>query len=145
MSEPGFRFLERLYPRTFFKAAVHAAGKVACEVHDNAVGRVGVYHLFRLPETIETGVYRLLPHKEDVFAPSFRTALGHPDKLLELLAACFDVGGVKNHSAGANRIGTDRDLLTKKGLDLIAGVYHRAFLQSKPSFPYFTMEHPGGL
>ncbi|MCX7634437.1 MAG: BrxE family protein, partial [Syntrophales bacterium] len=29
MNETGLRFLERLYPRTTFQAAVHAAGKAA--------------------------------------------------------------------------------------------------------------------
>ena len=29
MNETGLRFLERLYPRTSFQAAVHAAGKAA--------------------------------------------------------------------------------------------------------------------
>jgi len=54
MNETGLRFLERLYPRTPVRAAVHAAGRAACEIHDRAVGRVGVYHLFRLPEALES-------------------------------------------------------------------------------------------
>jgi hypothetical protein len=34
MNETGLRFLERLYPRTSFQAAVHAAGKAASDAHD---------------------------------------------------------------------------------------------------------------
>jgi len=42
LNETGLRFLERLYPRTAFHAAVHAAGHAACDVHDQAIGRRGV-------------------------------------------------------------------------------------------------------
>jgi hypothetical protein len=87
MNETGLRFLERLYPRTSFRAAVHAAGKAACDVHDKAVGRVGVYHLFRLPEALETEMNRIPPHTDEIFIGLFRTALGYQDKLLELLVS----------------------------------------------------------
>jgi hypothetical protein len=61
MNETGFRFLERLYPRTYYRAAVHAAGKAACEALDKAVGRAGLYHLFRLPESLETELHTFTP------------------------------------------------------------------------------------
>ena len=67
MNETGLRFLERLYPRTSFQAAVHAAGKAASDAHDRAVGRVGVYHLFRLPESLETEINRMLPDSDEGF------------------------------------------------------------------------------
>jgi hypothetical protein len=36
MDENWLRFLERLYPRTFYLAAIHAAGKAAIDAHDRA-------------------------------------------------------------------------------------------------------------
>jgi hypothetical protein len=81
MSETGFRFLERLYPHTFVHAAVYSAGKAACDIHDRAVGRVGVYHLFRLPETLEAGVHAIPPAEDVDFIAQFRSCLGEPEGL----------------------------------------------------------------
>ena len=66
LNETGLRFLERLYPRSAFRAAVHAAGKAACEIHDQAIGRRGVFHLFRLPEALEAEVRAFASFSERV-------------------------------------------------------------------------------
>jgi len=66
LNETGLRFLERLYPRSAFRAAVHAAGKAACEIHDQAIGRRGVFHLFRLPEALEAEVRAFASFSENV-------------------------------------------------------------------------------
>jgi len=139
MNETGLRFLERLYPRTFFHAAVHAAGKAASNAHDRAVGRVGVYHLFRLPEFLETEIHRVPPDLDQNIFSALRSALGRPEKLMELLAPLC--GGTGTDAApGAKRIGTDKDLMTTAGFEKTASAYHHAFAQGKPGFPYFTAE-----
>jgi len=143
MSETGLRFLERLYPRTFFQAAVHAAGKAASDAHDRAVGRVGVYHLFRLPESLETEMNRMPPDSDEDFFSALRTAFGQPEKLMALLIPlCGDAG--TDAAPGAKRIGTDKDLMTTAGFEKTAAVYHHAFAQWKPGFPYFAAEQSGG-
>ncbi len=143
MNETGLRFLERLYPRTPFQAAVHAAGKAASDAHDRAVGRVGVYHLFRFPEFMETEMNRMPPDSDEGFFLGLRTALGRPEKLMELLAPLCGGTGT-DASPGAKRIGTDKDLMTTAGFEKTASVYHHAFAQGKPGFPYFTAEPDGG-
>jgi len=144
MNETGLRFLERLYPRTFLKAAVHAAGKAASDAHDAAVGRVGVYHLFRLPESIEIEITRMPPDSDEGYFAALRTALGQADKLMELLIPLC--GGAEADTApGAKRIGTDKDLMTGAGFEKTAAVYHNAFAQGKPAFPYFAAEQAGDL
>jgi hypothetical protein len=143
MNETGLRFLERLYPRTSFLAAVHAAGKAAHEAHDRAVGRVGVYHLFRLPEGLETELHRMPPDPADDFFPTFRNAMGRPGELMKLLAPMC--GGKRADDAtGARKIGTEKDIMTTEGIRKTAAVYHAAFAQNKATFPYFTAESGGG-
>lgn len=143
MNETGLRFLERIYPRTSFQAAIHAAGKAASDAHDRAVGRVGVYHLFRLPESLETEISRMPPDSDEGFFSGLRAALGHPDKLMELLAPLCGEAGT-DPAPGAKRIGPDKDLMTAVGFEKTAAVYHHAFAQGKPGFPYFAAEPTGG-
>ncbi len=131
--------MERLYPRTYFHAAVHAAGQAASEVHDRAVGRVGVYHLFRLPETLETEILRMSPDSYREFFVVLRDILGYSEKLMELLnTLCGEAR--EDNASGARKIGTSKDLMTEAGLKKTALVYKQAFAQGKPSFPYFTNE-----
>ena len=143
MNETGLRFLERLYPRSSFRAVVHAAGKAACEIHDRAVGRVGVYHLFRLPESLEVDVYESRPSTDEDFIGSLRSCLGQQDKLLEMLTPLCDGEELKNDAAGPRRIGTDSDATTVEALGRAAAVYHRAFKLGKPTFPYFAADQNG--
>jgi hypothetical protein len=49
----GFRFLETVFPRTARTAALQSTSEAACTVHDHSLGRVGNYHLFRLPPALE--------------------------------------------------------------------------------------------
>lgn len=144
MSETGLRFLERLYPRTSFQASVHAAGKAACDAHDKAVGRVAVYHLFRLPETVEAEMNRIAPNSDGEFIALVRAALGHQDKLLELLAPLSNGATITDTATGAKRIGTDKDLMTVGGIENMSAVYYRAFSKGNLGFPYFTAEQAGG-
>ncbi len=138
MNETGLRFLERLCPRTFFRAAIHAGGRAACDAHDRAVGRVGVYHLFRLTEPLDAEISRMPPNADESFVTAFRAALGHPDKLMEMLASLCHQTEEREASLGARRIGMDRDLMTHAALEATASVYHQAFMQRSPVFPYFA-------
>ena len=144
MSETGLRFLERLYPRTSFQAAVHAAGKAASDAHDRASGRVGVYHLFRLPESLEAEMNRISPDFDEEFVSRFRAGLGHPDKLMELLASLCSGAAGTDVAPGAKRIGTDKDLMTADGFEKTAEVYLHAFAHGKVGFPYFAGDRSGG-
>jgi len=142
MNETGLRFLERLYPRTSVRAAVHAAGRVACEVHDKTVGRVGVYHLFRLPESLEVEMHKTAPSEDDDFFKRFRLCLSQQDNLLEMLAQHCEDTGLKA-AAGPKRIGTASDATTIEGLVTATSVYRNAFKQGKQAFPYFAAEQNG--
>jgi hypothetical protein len=140
MNETGLRFLERLYPRTYFHAAIHATGRAACDVHDRAVGRVRVYHLFRLPESLEAEMNRVPPNTDEEFITAFRPALCHLGKLMDLLTPLCDGAAGTDTAPGAKRIGTDQDLMVAAGFEKTAAVYNHAFAQGKPCFPYFAAE-----
>jgi hypothetical protein len=143
MNETGFRFLERLYPRTYFHAAVHAAGKAACDVHDGAVGRIGVYHLFRLPESLEADMHAIPPTENEDFLSIFRRCLGKPEELMEmLLTLCGSEEGT-DAAPGPRRIGAVADLMTLPALGRTASFYHGAFSLGKRAFPYFAAEQNG--
>ena len=140
MNETGLRFLERLYPRTYFRAAIHAAGKAACDSHDRAVGRVGVYHLFRLPESLDVEINWVPLSADEDFVTAFRAALGDSDKLMEMLALICSRKEEAGASFGAKRIGSARDLVTHAAFGATAAIYHYAFIQGSPAFPYFAAE-----
>jgi hypothetical protein len=143
LNETGLRFLERLFPRTYFRAAIHSAGKAASDVHDQAVGRAGVYHLFRLPESLETEIYRTPPDSDADFSTNLRTVLGQKEKLMDMLSAiCSDEEKETVH--GAKRIGTDNDLMNAESYRKTAAIYFHAFITGKPVFPYFASDINGG-
>ncbi len=88
MNETGLRFLERLYPRSVLQAALHAAGKSSCEIHDQAIGRSGVYHLYRLPGNLESAIRDCLV--ADGFLGELRPFSGDSEKLVHALT---EMGG----------------------------------------------------
>lgn len=142
LNETGLRYLERIYPRTFYHAALHAAGSAACEVHDKAVGRIGVYHLFRLPESLEVESQTVMSSRNDEFFRNFRSCLGKSNTLMEMLASyCADTE-IKV-VFGPKRVGTDSDAMRSEGLAAAATVYLNAFKEGKPAFPYFAADQNG--
>ncbi len=141
MNKAGLSFLERLYPRTPIRAAVHAAGRAACEAHDKAVGRVGVYHLFRLPDSLESEIHALSSFGDQEFINQFRSCLGRRDDLLEMLSAlCSETAQTGNASVGPKRIGDELDATKMEALSKAALAYRGAFDQGKLVFPYFAAE-----
>lgn len=142
-NETSLRFLERLYPRTFFRAAVYAAGRAACEVHDRTIGRGGVYHLFRLPETLEFEVYAVPPSADEEFFTCFRSCLGDIDRMIRLLGQMCEEGDSKDTAPGPRRIGTEADLMHIGTFGRMASVYRQAFEHGMLAFPYFTVQRIG--
>jgi hypothetical protein len=140
MNETGLRFLERLYPRTPIRAAVHAAGRAACEAHDQAVGRVGVYHLFRLPEVLEAEMHAVTSSDDEAFFSNFRSCLGRHESLLELIAPFCGGEKLRSVVSGPKRIDVELNETMLDGLSKAAAVYREAFKQGKPTFPYFVLE-----
>lgn len=141
MTDTGIRFLERLYPRVPMHAAVHSSGKAACDAHDKAVGRVGVYHLFRFPDHIENALTGLVSSEGSEFFNSFRKVLndrqGLLDLLLELCNGKTD-GDFAVNSSGPLGMGSESEVEDMDTLTRIAAIYYQSFMRGVPSYPYFT-------
>jgi hypothetical protein len=132
LSSVGLRFLERLYPRTTFAAAVDSATRAACSVHDSAIGRGSVFHLFRLPRQIERTIETSLIDQSSEYALRFQPLLNNQVALLgvlEPLAGQLPTGV----PAGPVRIDGDGEQLARA----MAALYLTAFRADKQVFPYF--------
>ena len=135
----GLRFLDRLYPRTRYAAAIRATGVAARELHDSSIGRGGVYHLFRLPEPFE-GQFDALARR-GAFDQILRD-LGSSLETREALLAQFDIlaAELPETEPGPQRIGSVRDLLHGNLLGSWAGAYRHAFRKEYRVFPYVEVE-----
>lgn len=139
LTAAGLRFLDRLYPRTSYAAAVRATGVAATELHDSNIGRGGVYHLFRLPEPLEGQLQDLAGRG------FFDQVLRDLESLLEnreALLAQFDglAAELPETEPGPQRIGSLRDLRCGNLLGRWAGAYLHAFRREYSVFPYVEAE-----
>ncbi len=131
----GLRFLETTFPRTARIAALRSSTEAACRVHDKAMGRVGNYHLFRLPPALED-------HLEHVFekldwAETIKL-ISSPETAMETLhkaADCF----VKAPE-GPIQVGVAQKIMTSTSINEIAAHYYSAFQDGIRCFPYFAAE-----
>jgi hypothetical protein len=97
-----------------------------------------VYHLFRLPESLETEIHLIPPEADDSFVSACREALGSEKKLLRLLETLAGGRRWTRDAAGAKRIGDASELTEPEVLEKVAAFYLHAFRLGKPGFPYFT-------
>jgi hypothetical protein len=131
----GFRFLETIFPRTARTAALRSTTEAACTVHDRALGRVGNYHLFRLPPALED---RLQQAIEDLDWSESAKQIESPDTTMEALQRLADA--VVKAPAGPVQVGVERRLLTSTSIHELAAHYHSAFRDGIRCFPYFAPE-----
>jgi hypothetical protein len=139
LSETGMRFLERLYPRTVFAAAVRAAGVAACVAHDGSIGHGRLYHLFRLPVALEWEVQTLLLGEYGTsLTQEVRPMLGNAEELINRLHAL--AVEVPKEAIGPWRVGKGPDLHRLEVYKRMAGAYLQAFQGSDKIFPYVEAE-----
>jgi hypothetical protein len=127
-------FLNPVYPRTQLRAQCNGVTAAATAVHDNRIGVGNVFHLFRLPEGIESEVNGRLSAKEAV------ESLGD-----SIVSATEALSRLQSHAAdGANgaegplAVGTIKELESGKALGQLAAAYASAFKQGTQAFPYVT-------
>ena len=129
----GLRFLETTFPRTAREAALRSTTEAACIVHDKALGRVGTYHLFRLP-----------PAPEDQLEHSYKAIdWVEAGKRIESREAAMDLlrqvaGTLIKAPAGPVQIGVEPRILTPNAVSELAAHYHSAFQEGVRCFPYFA-------
>ena len=131
----GIRFLESTFPRTAWAAGIRSTTEAACIVHDTALGRVGNYHLFRLPPDLEDRVEQAL---ENVDWSEWAKSVESRDTAMNALKGLATTP-VKAPE-GPVQIGVERRMLTATSICELAAHYESAFRDGIRCFPYFAPE-----
>jgi hypothetical protein len=136
LSPTGLSFLERLYPRSAFAAAVRSAARAARQAHDAAIGQGDIAHLLRLPPAQEQALDQQLATHATRLAEAYRPLLVDRAALLARLDALADEFEIQP-LAGPIRLKpeTPEDLAPA-----LAAIYVQAFRAGKPVYPYFLPE-----
>jgi len=129
LDETGIRFLSTTFPRSARSAAIQATSDAAQRIHDQSLGKVGCYHLFRFPISIEDRLRN---------APMEVEAILEKDAALSALAKVA-AASIKAPS-GPVQIGVEKRILTETSLSELAAHYHSAFTQGIRCYPYFSSE-----
>lgn len=127
----GWRFLERLFPRTSRAAGVGAAIEAAKRIHDEAIGKGGVIHLFRFGEEAESQLHEtLMAFSADDIEALCRSA----DETQAFLDT--EYAGDATPAIGPVQVGTLDDASKPALRGILARHYLVAFTASTPVFPY---------
>lgn len=132
----GLRFLETTFPRTARAAGLRSTTEAACTLHDKALGRVGNFHLFRLPPALEDRL------EHDLGRIEWDEAFKHvatPDDAISTLRQLADA--VINAPSGPVQVGVEHRILTTTAIRELAAHYQSAFQGGIRCFPYFAPEH----
>jgi hypothetical protein len=131
----GLRFLETVFPRTARAAALRSTTEAACIVHDKALGRIGNYHLFRLPPALED---RLENHIDEIDWTESGKQIDSRETAIAALKMLADA--VIKAPEGPVQVGVERKILTGTAVHELAAHYHSAFQDGIRCFPYFAPE-----
>ena len=131
INKTAFTFLEINFPRTYYQAGVISAWEAAKRIHDERVGKVKTYHLFRLSPSVELIVTQTLKtyNFEDIIS-----------KMTDFEAAQKQLEFESDLSVESNEgpINIASDIKSKSNLEKVAGYYLKAFQNNIMVFPYFS-------
>lgn len=131
LSTTGLNFLDRVFPRTKFIAAVRSASRVALLSHDASIGRGDVFHLFRIP-AIEETIEEYLSTNGNELIPNVLPKLNSRDELLGFLT------GMTKGTSPIKQAGPIRLSKSQWGdITLLASMYLQGFVNKTPVYPYF--------
>jgi hypothetical protein len=139
METTGVRFLETLFPRTAHLAALNSTVEAACHTHDSVIGRIGLFHLFRLPITVEDRLSSVA--KGFDFEDAFR-GCDSADSAMDQLQGFVSTG--VSASEGPVQIGVESQILRKNSIEELAAHYHSAFENDVHCYPYFGPSKSNG-
>lgn len=133
LSPTGLRFLQTTFPRTAVEAALRSTAQAARSLHDSRIGRVEVFHLFRLP-----------PEKEDILESLVKqvTEFEVPKLLVSTetaLGALASLGKTRlTAPPGPVQVGLAKTIFTPTAVSEMAAHYYSAFAGGFQCFPYFA-------
>ena len=127
--------MQNVYPKATFAAALEGASRSACEFHDNRIGKGKVFHLFRLPTSMEQTIHQLLLEKE---MQEFAQSITDQESAMQIISEMVDSS--VDAPEGPVQIGTRKDLGTNFSIAEMAKHYLSAFEAGKKTLPYFVGE-----
>ncbi len=139
LTTTGLSYLERLYPRSSFAAAVRSAGEAARLVHDSSIGVGQVFHLFRLPLDEERRLETVLEETAAELQAEWAPLLPQSEQLLARLEQLAN-GPPARAASGPQEVGRLRDWQAGKLLAPLAGMYAAAFHGGTRVFPYIRAD-----
>lgn len=125
-------FLSPLFPRSELLAQCRGASSAALRVHDERIGVGKVFHLFRLPEEMERGIYENLIQASLV--AEARLLINDADKAFAFLSSF----GVTSTKPGPIREGTLAELGKQSLWSSMASHYAFAIQNQIQVFPYIV-------
>jgi hypothetical protein len=135
LNRTGLQFLEINFPRTAFAAGCKGVMEAAKRLHDERIGKGGVYHLFRLPTGFEEDLHHALIAADP---GDLLPLLESSETALEALRSM--VADTVGAPEGPVQIGTLKGALRPADIQEIAVHYYDAFRNRKMCFPYFAAE-----
>ena len=139
LAPTGQRFLQETFPRTALEAALRSTSQAARSLHDTRIGRVGVFHLFRLPldkeDILESLVTEVRHFDVPKLTASKETALAELASLAKTKLAA---------PTGPVQVGVPKAAFTPTAISEMAAHYHSAFAGGFQCFPYFAGDQHGG-
>jgi len=133
LGSTGQRYLGFNFPRSSLSAGMNAATHAACQLHDERIGRGRVFHLFRLPSSMEEEIHASL--LDDKVQESLLELIPDRDAALRSLATIAKERD-KAHE-GPVTIGGKDDIQKKNSVSKLAAYYLHAFNNGTKVFPYF--------
>ncbi len=124
-------FLTPIFNRSLFLAQYQGVTAAAAIIHDSTIGVGRIYHLFRLPISLEQASAEML---NDIrFVQTVQTRLVNPEAALVRLAELAEKQ--ESLSSGPILVGQlDQDIVAD--LMRAAGMYHAAFNADIQTYPY---------
>jgi hypothetical protein len=117
------------------------ASRAASIEHDNKIGRIGAYHLFRLPIAEEAAVHDLLRSPQADAVLQSLADLSTREQRLDALSALAGAESVVD-AQGPLYCGSPAGLRRNKVLQHLCAAYVDALRHGTPVYPYLLEEVP---
>ena len=135
LSDTGLQFLSINFPRSSFSAGVNSVTTAAMRLHDERIGKGGVYHLFRLPSSVEESIHNALLHMD---ATELKEMVSDRETAMASLKAMLT--DRTTAPEGPVQVGRLKNIMSSFAVNELAMHYYDAFKNGNQSFPYFTAD-----
>ena len=126
-------FLQPIFSKTKLPAQYHGVRDAARIVHDTRIGIGRVFHLFRLPESLEQALFRDILEQENHV--DLLASLENRDDAMNALLRYGE--NEAQLTEGPVQIGQSNELVEGGWIGKVASAYRSAFEHGTQRFPYF--------